>query len=401
MLAGRRIVLAVSGGVAAFKAAYLARRLVEKGAHVETIMTRSALEFLGPQTLAAITGSHPHLDFFGDEDVSPHTTLARWADAIVVAPATAATIARIANGLSDDLLTGTVLAFTGPVIVAPAMHAEMWEQQATQRNVTTLATDGVVVVGPATGALAGGDEGPGRMVEPEQIIEALEAALGHGSLTGWKVLVSAGGTREPIDQVRFIGNRSSGKMGHAVAVEAADRGAEVTLVTSAEGPQHPRIVVVNAATAADMAEAVWKHAPDADVAVLSAAVADFRPAQASSGKLRRADGPPQLDLEPTPDILAGVAALERRPFLVGFAAEVGPAADAAGKAKSKGVDLLVANDVTAPGAGFEVDTNAVTVFTADGAAEEWPTMPKQAVAARLWDRIIEMRSGEDPSARSS
>jgi phosphopantothenoylcysteine decarboxylase/phosphopantothenate--cysteine ligase len=401
MLAGRRIVLAVSGGVAAFKAAYLARRLVEAGAHVETIMTRSALEFLGPQTLAAITGSHPHLDFFDDEDVSPHTTLARWADAIVVAPATAATIARIANGLSDDLLTGTVLAFTGPVVVAPAMHTEMWEQQATQRNVITLAADGVVVVGPTTGALAGGDEGPGRMVEPEQIIEALQAALGHGSLTGWKVLVSAGGTREPIDQVRFIGNRSSGKMGHAVAVEAADRGAAVTLVTSAEGPQHPRIVVVNAATAAEMAEAVWKHAPEADVAVLSAAVADFRPAQASSGKLRRADGPPQLDLEPTPDILAGVAALERRPFLVGFAAEVGPAADAAGKAKSKGVDLLVANDVTAPDAGFEVDTNAVTVFSADGSADEWPTMPKQAVAARLWDRIIEMRSGEESSARSS
>lgn len=401
MLAGRRIVLAVSGGVAAFKAAYLARRLVEAGAQVETIMTRSALEFLGSQTLAAITGSHPHLDFFGDEDVSPHTTLARWADAIVVAPATAATIARIANGLSDDLLTGTVLAFTGPVVVAPAMHTEMWEQQATRRNVATLAADGVVVVGPATGPLAGGDEGAGRMVEPEEIVGALQAALGQGSLEGWRVLVSAGGTREPIDQVRFVGNRSSGKMGHAVALEAAERGAIVTLVTSAESPQHPRIVAVQAATAAEMAEAVWKYAPEADVAVLTAAVADFRPSQEAPGKLRRADGPPQIDFEPTPDILAGVAALEPRPFLVGFAAEVGPAAEAAGKAKSKGVDLLVANDVTAPDSGFEVDTNAVTVFTADGSAEEWAAMPKRAVAARLWDRIIEMRSGEDASGRPS
>jgi phosphopantothenoylcysteine decarboxylase/phosphopantothenate--cysteine ligase len=401
MLAGRRIVLAVSGGVAAFKAAYLARRLVEAGAHVETIMTRSALEFLGPQTLAAITGSHPHLDFFGDDDVSPHTTLARWADAIVVAPATAATIARIATGLSDDLLTGTVLAFTGPILIAPAMHTEMWEQQATQRNVATLTADGVVVVGPATGALAGGDEGPGRMVEPDQILEALQASLGQGSLDGWRVLVSAGGTREPIDPVRFIGNRSSGKMGNAVAVEAADRGAMVTLVTSAEGPDHPRIEVVRAASAVDMAEAVWKHAPGVHVAVLTAAVADFRPTQASSGKLRRADGPPHLELEPTPDILAGVAALENRPFLVGFAAEAGPAAAAAGKARSKGVDLLVANDVTAPDAGFEVDTNAVTVFTPDGSSENWPTMPKQAIASRLWDRIIEMRGGTAHSARPS
>jgi phosphopantothenoylcysteine decarboxylase / phosphopantothenate---cysteine ligase len=398
VLAGRRIVLAVSGGVAAFKSAYLARRLVEAGAHVETIMTRSSLEFLGPQTLAAITGNHPHLDFFGDEDVSPHTALAQWADAIVVAPATAATIARIATGLSDDLLSGTVLAFTGPVIVAPAMHTEMWEQQATQRNIETLGGDGVVVVGPVTGALAGGDTGPGRMVEPEQIIEALEEALGHGSLDGWNVVVSAGGTREPIDQVRFIGNRSSGRMGNAVAIEAADRGALVTLITSMEAPEHQRIEVVHTATADAMAAAVWKHAPGSDVAVLTAAVADFRPARAAPGKLRRADGPPEIELEPTPDILAGVAALEDRPFLVGFAAEVGPASEAGVKAKTKGVDLLVANDVTAAGSGFEVDTNAVTVFSADGSSEEWPTMPKQAVAARLWDRIIEMRAGGGGSA---
>jgi phosphopantothenoylcysteine decarboxylase/phosphopantothenate--cysteine ligase len=400
MLAGRRIVLAVSGGVAAFKSAYLARRLVEAGAEVRTIMTRSAQEFLGPQTLAAITGSHPHLDFFEDPDVSPHTDLAKWADAIVVAPATAATLSRLATGLSDDLLSGTVLAFRGPVLVAPAMHTEMWEHPATRRNIAVLAGDGLVVVGPAAGSLAGGDEGPGRMVEPEDIIEALREALGSGSLEGWRVVVSAGGTREAIDPVRFIGNRSSGRMGNAIAVEAAERGASVTLVTSAEPPDHSGIDVVQVESAAEMAATVWEKAPGADVAVLTAAVADFRPKHPSVAKLRRAEGLPDLELEPTPDILSGVADLEPRPFLVGFAAEAGPGAEAAIKAKSKGVDLLVANDITAPGSGFGVDTNAVTVFTADGSSEEWPLMPKRAVAAALWDRIIELRAATpEPDTR--
>lgn len=392
MLAGRRIVLAVSGGVAAFKAAHLARRLVEAGASVETIMTRSSLEFLGPQTLAAITGSHPHLDYFDDEEVSPHTTLARWAEAIVIAPATAATLSRLANGLSDDLLSGTVLAFTGLVVAAPAMHTEMWEHPATQRNIAVLEGDGMVLVGPVSGPLAGGDEGPGRMAEPEEILEALADALGAGSLQGWKVVVTAGGTREPIDPVRFIGNRSSGKMGNAVALEAAERGAAVVLITTADAPDHPGIEVIPVETADEMAEVAWKRAPGADVAVLTAAVADFRPSGPSTEKLRRAEGPPDIDLESTPDILAGVAELSDRPFLVGFAAEAGPASGAAGKAKSKGVDLLVANDITAVGSGFGSDTNTVTVFTSDGSSEEWPTMPKRSVAARLWDRIFEMRS---------
>lgn len=392
MLAGRRIVLAVSGGVAAFKAAYLARRLVEAGASVETIMTRSSLEFLGPQTLAAITRSHPHLDYFDDEDVSPHTSLARWADAIVIAPATAATLSRLANGLSDDLLSGTVLAFTGLVVAAPAMHTEMWEHPATQRNIALLEEDGIVLVGPVSGSLAGGDDGPGRMAEPEEILEALADALGAGSLQGWKVVVTAGGTREPIDPVRFIGNRSSGKMGNAVALEAAERGAAVVLITTADAPDHPGIEVIPVETADEMAEVAWKRAPGADVAVLTAAVADFRPSGPSAEKLRRAEGPPDIALESTPDILAGVAELSDSPFLVGFAAEAGPASGAAGKAKSKGVDLLVANDITAAGSGFGSDTNTVTVFTPDGSSEEWPTMPKRSVAARLWDRILEMRS---------
>jgi phosphopantothenoylcysteine decarboxylase / phosphopantothenate---cysteine ligase len=390
MLDDRRVVLGVSGGVAAFKAAYLARRLVEAGATVRAVMTASARQFLGEQTLAAITGTPPHVEFFGTDSVSPHTELAQWAECIVIAPATAATMARLANGQSDDLLSATVLAFTGPVVIAPAMHTEMWEHPATRRNVATLRSDGVALVGPVSGSLAGGDTGEGRMAEPEEILEAVAAALGGGALGGWSVLVSAGGTREPIDPVRYVGNRSSGKMGNAIALEAARRGARVTLVTTMPGPHHPRVEVVQVETAAEMAEAVWARAADADVAVLAAAVADFAPAEVAEGKVRRADGPPGLDLVATPDILAGVAAADGRPFLVGFAAETGPAAGAATKAAAKGVDLLVANDVTAAGAGFGSETNQVTLLRPDGSADEWPMMPKQEVASRLWDRIIEL-----------
>jgi phosphopantothenoylcysteine decarboxylase / phosphopantothenate---cysteine ligase len=392
MLEGRRVVLGVSGGIAAFKAAYLARRLIEAGAEVRSVMTPSAVEFLGPQTLAGITGSRPHIEFFGTESVSPHTDLARWADCIIVAPATAATIARMAGGLAEDLLSATVLAFTGPVVVAPAMHTEMWEHPATRRNIEVLAGDGVTLVGPVSGSLAGGDSGPGRLAEPEDIVESVMAALGGGSMSGWRVLVSAGGTREPIDPVRFIGNRSSGKMGNAIALEAAQRGAAVTLVTTMPWPEHPMIEPVAVETAAEMAAAVWERAPTMDVAVLAAAVADFRPGDPMTVKARRADGPPSLELAPTPDILEGVASMEPRPFLVGFAAETGLASGAAVKAKDKGVDLLVANDVTAPGAGFGSDDNQVVLLLPDGTAEDWPMMPKHQVAAHLLERIIELRA---------
>ncbi len=392
MLTGRRILLGVSGGVAAFKAAYLARRLVERGAQVRAIMTPSAGEFLGPQTLAAITGTPPYQDFFGGESVSPHTELARWADLIVIAPATAATMARLANGLSEDLLSATVLSFTGPVVIAPAMHTEMWENPATQRNVTLLSTDGIHLVGPESGALAGGDEGPGRMSEPEGIADTIETLLGRGSLAGTSVLVSAGGTREPIDPVRYLGNRSTGKMGTAVALEAAARGATVTLVTTADLAVSDSIDVVEVETADEMAQAVWKHAEDVDVAVLVAAVADFKPRDQAATKLRRASGPPELKLVPAPDILAGVASQKNRPFLVGFAAETGPVEQAVEKASSKGVDLLVANDVTLPDSGFGVDTNRVTIIRPNGDSDGWPVMSKRQVAARLWDLIAEERT---------
>ncbi len=387
-LSGRRILLGVSGGIAAYKSAYLARRLIEAGAEVRVVMTDAATEFLGTATLAGITG-HPVTTGFSvtEDSVSPHTDLARWADLIVVAPATTATIARLAIGLSDDVLVATITASTRPLIIAPAMHTEMWEYRATQRNIGQLAADGAIIVGPASGDLAGGDVGSGRMVEPDLIVEAVVAALSD-SLSGLSVLVTAGGTREPIDPVRYIGNRSSGKMGHAIANEAAARGATVTVVTTSSIPLDPRIEAVSVETAQQMADAVAKVAPD--VAVMAAAVADFRPARVADGKLARTEGPPDLTLEPNPDILQSVAERQVRPYLVGFAAESGSLERAVDKAKRKGVDLLVANDVSKPGSGFSTDTNEVTVIDADGKTDHSPLLSKTEVAARLWD-LIESR----------
>lgn len=341
--------------------------------------------------MAALTGVAPVVDLFGQDDVSPHTTLARWADVIVVAPATAATIARLANGLSEDVVSATVLAATCPVVVAPAMHTEMWEHPATARNIATLRADGCVIAGPVSGALAGGDEGLGRMLEPEDILLAIQGAVVDPLMAGWRVIVSAGGTREAIDPVRYIGNRSSGKMGNAIAVAAAQAGAAVTLVTTVAAPAHPGIDLIEVESAQEMADAVWKTAAGADVAVMAAAVADFRPAAPSAGKLRRAAGAPEIELEPTPDILAGVAAMPDRPYLVGFAAEVGSIDAAVDKARSKGVDLLVANDVAKPGSGFGTDTNQVTLITPDGHIEDWELLSKDEVARRLVAEVATRR----------
>ncbi|MFH1329265.1 MAG: bifunctional phosphopantothenoylcysteine decarboxylase/phosphopantothenate--cysteine ligase CoaBC [Actinomycetota bacterium] len=397
MLAGRRVVLGVTGGVAAYKIAHLARLLVQAGAQVRTIMTESALRFVGPHTLSAITGAPPATGFWDEPSAAPHLDLARWADVVCIAPATAATMSRLAHGLSEDLLSAVVLATRAPVLVAPAMHSEMWSHPATRRNLAALLADGVAIVGPASGPLAGGDTGPGRMVEAEEILAAIQGALGGGSLDGWRVLVTAGGTREPVDPVRFVGNRSSGKMGSAIAVEAAARGAAVTLVTAAEPPAPASgLEVVRVETAQEMAEAVWSRAGACDVAVLAAAVADFRPVQQGATKLRRADVPPELVLEATPDVLAGVAAMRPRPFLVGFAAETGPVEGAVPKAVRKGVDLLVANDVTAAGSGFGTEDNRVALIFPDGTLEPWECLPKPRVAARLWERIAELRSRGTP-----
>ncbi|MEZ5176042.1 MAG: bifunctional phosphopantothenoylcysteine decarboxylase/phosphopantothenate--cysteine ligase CoaBC [Acidimicrobiia bacterium] len=387
MLAGRRIVLGVTGGVAAYKAAYLARRLVEQGASVRAVMTPAATEFLGAATLSALTGNEPVVDLFADADPSPHTTLAQWADAVVVAPATAATIAKLAVGESSNALLATLLATTAPIVIAPAMHTEMWEHDATQSNLATLRRRGCVIVEPESGDLTGGDVGIGRLADPEVIVAAVVSALSQGPLAGVRVIVTAGGTREAIDPVRFIGNRSSGKMGNAIARAAAARGASVTLVTAAEDPGISGVVAVTVESADEMADAVWSRLGACDIAVMSAAVADFKPKQRGAVKWKRADGVPTIELVPTPDVLKGVHESDTRPFLVGFAAETGSLEDAAAKAKRKGVDLLVANDVSAEGSGFGTDTNQVTIFRADGSSRELPLLDKDAVADALWDEV--------------
>ncbi len=378
--------------MAAYKAAYLARRLVEAGAEVRAVMTPSARRFLGERTLAAVTGHPVLLDLFGNERISPHTELARWAEAVAVAPATANLLAKIAHGLADDALTSVVSAFAGPVVLAPAMHVEMWEQPSTRRNVSRLIEDGRRLVGPAEGDLAGGDRGMGRMAEPEEILAAVAESFDR-SLAGMTVLVTAGGTREALDAVRYLGNRSSGKMGHELAGEAARRGARVILVTAAPPPASADMEIVEVESAAEMAEAAWSRAGELDAAVLAAAVADFRPAHAVDRKLDRASGPPSITLEATPNVLAGLAErVAEGTTLVGFAAEVGGFDRAVRKAASYGVDLLVANDVAAPGSGFGSDDNAVRFITPAGDVETLPLMRKREVAAAIWRRVAELRN---------
>jgi len=392
MLAGRNIVLGVTGGVAAYKAVYLARRFIEAGAQVKTVMTPSARKFVGEATFAAITGHQPIVELFGNDDVSPHTTLARWADVVVIAPATASTIAKLASGDSSNALVATVLATSADVVVAPAMHTEMWEHPATQANIDRIAGFGYTLVAPQEGALAGGDEGVGRLAEPEAIAEAVRNVLDSGDMSGLSVLVTAGGTREPIDPVRYVGNRSSGKMGNALARTAVDRGATVILVSAAPAPNDVRgIDFVPVETASEMADAVWSRAADCDIAVMAAAVADFRPADAAAGKLRRSAGTPDITFEATPDVLGGVADLADGPTLVGFAAEVGSLDAATEKARTKGVDLLVANDVSIKGSGFGSDENAVALIYPDGTTAEHPLLPKSQVANLIWDAVLELR----------
>jgi len=387
VLGGRRVLLAVTGGVAAYKSAYLARRLVEADADIRVILTESAHEFVGPQTFAAITGSQPYTNLFGADSVSPHTELARWAELVVVAPATAAILAKVTTGMSVDLVSATLLATQSPVLFAPAMHTEMWEHPATRRNIETLIGDGYQFIGPDEGALAGGDTGVGRAAEPEDIMEMIERLLSP-PVDAKRLLVTAGGTREPVDPVRYLGNRSSGKMGHAIANEGARRGMNVTLVTTSGLPVHPSVKTVAVETAQEMLEAV--ESIDTDIAVMAAAVADFRPIDPSETKLARSEGLDSIQLAPNPDILASVVAREQAPLVVGFAAETGDVPRAVAKAKRKGVDLLVYNDVSEPGSGFGTDTNRIVLIDREGTTDAWPVMSKSEVASRLLDRVMEV-----------
>jgi phosphopantothenoylcysteine decarboxylase / phosphopantothenate---cysteine ligase len=392
-------VLGVSGGIAAYKAVEVCRRLVDAGAHVAPVLTTDAIRFVGALTFSALGSEPARTSLWDSPEPIPHTRLGQNADLVVVAPATARVIGAYTAGISDDLLTATLLATRAPVLLCPAMHTEMWEHPAVQDNLAVLRKRGVHIVEPGVGRLAGGDEGAGRLAEPADIVEAISDILDRArkrDLAGVRVLVTAGGTREPIDPVRFIGNRSSGKQGHAIADEAAARGADVILVTTTVRPIPRGAEVVRVDTAAEMEEAVMTRASIADVVIMAAAVADFRPKAAADHKLKKTDGVPEVVLELTTDILAALGEARRADqLLVGFAAETagsdGLAAYAADKLRRKHLDLIVANDVSAPGVGFEHDTNAVLVLAADGTAVEVALSDKRAVAAAILDAVVALR----------
>lgn len=393
-LSGKTIVLGVSGSIAVYKAADLASRLVQAGARVETVMTRGAAEFIKPLTFQALTHRPVLTDMFDprSEISIDHVALARRADAVLLAPATAQLIARLALGLADDVLTATVLATAAPIIVCPAMETRMYQHPATQANLARLREWGAVIVPPARGRLASGEAGIGRLADLGTILGTLRWVLGRqGDLAGRRVVVSAGGTREAIDPVRYITNRSSGKMGHALAAAARDRGAQVTLVTTvAPDPETAAgIHVEQVASAQEMLAAVKRAVAGADALIMAAAVADFRPAAAAAEKLKKGTAEEwTLRLVRNPDILASVEG----PFVkIGFAAETSDLrTNALAKLKAKGLDLIVANDVTEPGSGFEADTNRVTLFHASGQVEPLPLLPKTAVAHAILDRLVQL-----------
>jgi phosphopantothenoylcysteine decarboxylase / phosphopantothenate---cysteine ligase len=392
-LLGVRVLLGVTGGIAAYKAPEIARLLVKAGAEVETILTRGGSFLVGPATFAGVTGKDVRTEVWEDVETVPHVTLARAADAIIVAPATAQLLAKAAAGIADDLLTNVLLMVRCPVLFAPAMHTEMWEHPATQANVDLLRQRGVHLVGPEAGDLAAGDVGIGRMSEPPEIHAALVEILGRQrDLAGRTVVVTAGGTREHLDPVRFLGNRSSGRMGYAVAAAAARRGASVhlvsapTLLRTPPGVQRHDVVSTR-----EMREAVLGLLDRADVVVKAAAVSDFRPTQSSEQKLKKAAGPPTVELERNPDILAelGEEPGGDRPVLVGFAAETERAEEQGReKLRRKGADLMVVNDVSRSGAGFEVETNQVLILGRDGRRVEVPLSSKDEVAGKIWDEVV-------------
>ncbi|MCA1833316.1 MAG: bifunctional phosphopantothenoylcysteine decarboxylase/phosphopantothenate--cysteine ligase CoaBC [Actinomycetota bacterium] len=389
-LRGARVLLGVTGGIACYKAVELARLLGKAGADVQVLMTEAAQRFVGPATFAAVTHHSVPTDVFDSPELVVHVRLARSADVIVVAPATANTIAKMTHGIADDLLTNVVLTATCPIVVAPAMHTEMWEHPATRANIETLRGRGCLIVEPEIGELAGGDEGVGRLAEHRAILEKISDELSHGrDLAGVRFLVTAGGTQEPIDPIRFIGNRSSGKMGYAIATEAARRGAAVTLVS---GPTHladpDRVDIVRIRTASEMRDAVLAHFDEADVVVKAAAVADFRAVNPATSKIKKDAGLPAISLERTDDILAELGRTKTSQFLVGFSAETEDAVpNARKKLAAKNLDMIIVNVVGGPHAGFEHDTNQAVLLTAQGDEVDFPLQTKSAMAAAICDRI--------------
>ncbi|MEV6782286.1 bifunctional phosphopantothenoylcysteine decarboxylase/phosphopantothenate--cysteine ligase CoaBC [Streptomyces sp. NPDC051098] len=391
-----KVVLGVSGGIAAYKACELLRRLTESGHDVRVVPTASALHFVGAATWSALSGHPVSTEVWSDVHEVPHVRIGQGADLVVVAPATADMLAKAAHGIADDLLTNTLLTARCPVVFAPAMHTEMWEHPATQENVATLRRRGAVVVAPAVGRLTGVDTGKGRLPDPGEIFEVCRRVLARGAaepdLAGHHVVVSAGGTREPLDPVRYLGNRSSGKQGYALARTAAARGARVTLIEANTGMPDPAgCDVVHVGTAVQLREAVLKAAADADAVVMAAAVADFRPAAYASGKIKKKDGqePAPVALVRNPDILAEISHERARAdqVIVGFAAETDDVlANGRDKLRRKGCDLLVVNEV-GERKTFGSEENEAVVLTADGGETPVPYGPKEALADIVWDLV--------------
>ncbi|WP_213949860.1 bifunctional phosphopantothenoylcysteine decarboxylase/phosphopantothenate--cysteine ligase CoaBC [Luteibacter sp. dw_328] len=388
----RRILIGVTGGIAAYKICELVRRLRDLDAEVRVVMTEGATHFVTPTTFQALSGQPVRVSLWDEagEAAMGHIELAKWAERVLIAPASADTIARLAHGFADDLLSTVVLATAAPVYIAPAMNQQMWANLAVQANVGTLRVRGVGILGPADGDQACGDIGSGRMLEPHELRDILVASFGEQPLRGRKVLVSAGPTYEDIDPVRFIGNRSSGRMGFAVAMAARDAGADVTLVAGPVSlPTPAGVNRVDVRSARQMQEAVLKAAARADIYIGAAAVGDYRPADTADHKLKKNDGNPlRLELAENPDIIASLAALPDRPFLVGFAAETRELATyAQDKLLRKGIDMIAANEV-GPGRGFEVAENALQLYWRDGGAA-LPQMPKTELARQLVGHIAQ------------
>lgn len=404
-ISGKRIVLGVSGGISAYKAIEVCRRLVDGGAHVVPVMTENAKKFVGPNTFSALASEPVHDDLFDDwQGPIPHTRLGQEADLILVCPATARVIGSYVAGISDDILTNTLIATRAPVIVCPAMHTEMWEHPAIEENIATLQRRGVHIVSPEEGRLAGGDVGKGRLAEPATVVAAVERVLApmDFDLGGLRVVVTAGGTREALDPVRFIGNRSTGKQGYAMAEVAALAGAHVELITTVGGKAPAGVEITEVTTAAQMHEAVIAALPEADIVVMAAAVADFRPRHTSDTKIKKGDGVPTIELERTVDILADLGA-NKRPGqqLVGFAAETNDLiANAERKLASKNADFIVANDVSAPDTGFGHDTNAVTILSPDGGRDSLALASKFEIARAVLRTVAAARMPSAPSGGS-
>jgi phosphopantothenoylcysteine decarboxylase/phosphopantothenate--cysteine ligase len=394
-----RVVLGVAGGIAAYKAVELLRQLTESGHDVRVVPTASALEFVGAPTWAALSGKPVTSSTWDDVHEVPHVRIGQEADVVVVAPATANLLAKAAHGLADDLLTNTLLTARCPVVLAPAMHTEMWEHPATQANVATLRGRGVLVVEPAVGRLTGADSGKGRLPEPEELALLVRRVLARGGLSldlvGRRVVVSSGGTREHLDPVRFLGNRSSGRQGHALARAAAARGAEVVLVSSSHLPDPAGVKVVPVTSALEMHDVVLAEAASADAVVMAAAVADYRPAERLTSKRKKTETL-AVDFVQNPDILKDLVASRRAgQVLVGFAAETGDdhadvLTHGRDKLARKGCDLLVVNEVGETGhpTGFEGAQNAATVLGADGSTTEVPLGSKDALADVVWDLVV-------------